>query len=58
MDNLQKHVHQKCSAFTDEHFEYEENEVTISLNSKEAYVVMKAIEDQQRFLNPLVPIGE
>ena len=52
MDNWQKHVSDKCSAFIDEDFEYEENEVTISLNQREAYVVLKALEDQQKYRNP------
>ena len=53
MDNWQKHVFDKCSAFTGADFEYEEKEVTISLDLREAYVVLKALEDQQRFLNPM-----
>jgi len=54
MDNWQKHVFDKCSAFIGEDFEYNENEVTIILNQREAYVVLKALEDQQKYLNPLV----
>lgn len=53
MDNWQKHVFDKCLAFTGEDFEFEEKEVTISLNSREAYIVLKALEDQQRYLNPM-----
>lgn len=56
MDNWQKHVFDKCLAFT-ESFEYEEKEVTISLNLREAYVVLKAFEDQQRYLNPAKEIN-
>ncbi len=51
MDNWQIHIRNKCSAFLGTEFEYEKNEVTISLNQREAYVVMKALEDQQRYLN-------
>ncbi len=53
MDNWQKHVFNKLSAFIDEDFKYEEEEVTITLNQREAYVVMKALEDQ---LNPLIKV--
>lgn len=48
MNNWQKHVFDKCSAFVDEDFEYDENEVTISLNQREAYVVLLALADQQK----------
>lgn len=51
MDNWQKHVFNKCSAFIGEDFEYSENEVEITLNQREAYIVMKALEDQQKYLN-------
>lgn len=56
MDTWQKHVWTKVLAFIDSDFEYNEGspEVTISINQREAYVVMKALEDQQRFLDPLV----
>ena len=47
MDNWQSHIYKKVSAFTG--FEYEENETTISLNQREAYIVMKALEDQQKY---------
>ena len=51
MDKWQGHVYDKVSAFTESEFEYSENEVTISLNQREAYVVLKALEYQQRHLN-------
>jgi len=57
MDNWQKHVHDKCSAFVGEDFEYAENETTISLNQREAYIVKRALEDQQRYLNPLLDVS-
>lgn len=51
MDNWQKHVAEKMECFAGQEFEYNENEVTVSLNQREAYVVMKALEDQHRYLN-------
>ena len=57
MDNWQSHVYSKMSAFIDEKFVYTENEVNISLNQREAYVVLKALEDQQKYLNPTMSIG-
>ena len=56
MDNWQIHIRNKCSAFLGTEFEYEKNEVTISLNQREAYVVMRALEDQQKYLNPVLTI--
>ena len=56
MDNWQKHVADKCAAFVGSEFKYSEHEVTISLNQREAYVVMKALEDQQRLLNPVLVV--
>jgi hypothetical protein len=56
MDNWQKHVFDKCSAFVSEEFAYVENEVTISLNQRETYIVMKALEDQQKYLNPTIQV--
>ena len=56
MDNWQKHVSDKVKTFIDADFEYEENETTISLNQREAYIVLKALEDQQKYLNPLLTI--
>ena len=56
MDNWQKHVADKCRVFVGAEFEYDEHETTISLNRREAYVVMKALEDQQRLLNPVLVV--
>lgn len=56
MDNWQKHVFDKCSAFINEDFKYDKNEVTMSFNQREIYVLMKALEDQQKYLNPLFEI--
>ena len=56
MDSWQKHVYNDCSAFVGEKFEHIENEPTISLSKREAYVVMKALEDQQKYLNPLLEV--
>ncbi len=58
MDNWQKHVADKVSAFIEADFEYKENETYISLNQREAYVVLKALEDQQKYLNPLLVVEE
>lgn len=44
MDKWQEHVLGKCRAFLKEGILYEEKEVQISLNQREAYVVMKALE--------------
>ena len=56
MDNWQKHVFDKCQTFLDNDFEYEEHEVQITLNQREAYIVMKALEDRQ--LNPVIEVKE
>ena len=50
MDNWQKHVKEKCACFVGTEFEYSEHETTISLNQREAYVAMKALEDQEQYL--------
>lgn len=54
MDEWQKHVHDKVSAFVDTDFVYTENEVTLSMNQREAYVVLKALEAQDKSENPLL----
>lgn len=57
MDVWQKHVYTKVSAFADSKFEYTDGpEVHIEINQREAYVVLKALEDQQRYLNPSVRV--
>lgn len=53
MDQWQKHVADKCSAFVGEDFKYVKGEMTISLNQREAYVVMKALEAMEKQENPL-----
>lgn len=53
MDNWQEHVYKDCAAFVDQEFEHIEHEPTISLGQREAYIVMKALEDQQKYLNPI-----
>lgn len=61
MDNWQKHVFDKCSTFVGADFKYEGHETTISLNQREAYIVKKALEDQEKYLNPMIkvePSGE
>ena len=58
MDTIQKHIYDDCKTFVGEEFEHSENEPTISIGLREAYVIMKALEDQQRLLNPLVTVEE
>ncbi len=58
MDNWQKHVYNDCRAFVDQRFEHSEREPTISLGQREVYIVMKALEDQQRLLNPPLVVTE
>ncbi len=53
MDIWQEHVYKDCVTFVGSEFKHSENAVTISLDQREAYIVMKALEDQQRYLNPL-----
>lgn len=58
MDVIQNHIYNDCKAFVDEKFEHCENEPTISLGLREAYVIIKALEDQQRYLNPPLVVSE
>ncbi len=58
MDVIQKHIYNDCRAFVGEKFEHHKDEVTISISQREAYVIMKALEDQQRLLNPLLFVDE
>ncbi len=59
MDIIQKHAYNDCRTFIGDKFEhcirksFFQEEVAISLSRREAYVVMKVLEDQQRYLNPL-----
>ena len=53
MDKWQKHVYNKVLAFVDANFEYTENEVTISMNRREAYIVMKALQAAEKVESPL-----
>lgn len=53
MDNWQKHVFDRCSEFLGEDCDYSGTE-KLTLNQREAYVVLKALEDQQKYLNPLL----
>ncbi len=57
MDVIQKHIYNDCKTFVGEEFEHQENEPTISIGLREAYVIMKAFEDQQKYLNPLDKLG-
>jgi len=56
MDKWQSHVFDKVSAFVDQDFEYSENEVHISLNQREAYVVLKLLEAHEKAEAPLVAL--
>lgn len=54
MDNWQKQLFDKCSVFIDSRSCHDlSNSDTISLNVKEAYIVKKALEDQERHLYPI-----
>ncbi len=55
MDNWQEHVLDKVSAFVNANFEYKEGELNMSLNEREAYVVLKALEDQRKYLQLTLP---
>ena len=57
-DVWQNHVYDVCKGFVGEDFEHEENEATMSINQREAYIIMKALEDQQKYLNPQIIIKE
>lgn len=54
MDVWQEHVYKDCKAFVGAEFEHTEHAPTISLEKREAYIVMKALEDQQKYLNPIL----
>lgn len=56
MDTWQKHVAGKIAAFTNQDFEHTAKEPTISLNKREAYICMKALEAQEKTENPLVEV--
>ena len=58
MDTIQNHIYNDCRVFVDEKFEHHENEATISICQREAYVIMKALEDQQKYLHPLKVVPE
>lgn len=54
MDTWQKHVYNDCVAFVDKEFEHLEHEPTISLGKREAYIVIKALEFQEKYENPIL----
>lgn len=58
MDMIQSHVYSDCKAFIGNEFKHEEFEITISIGLREAYVIMKALEDQQRYLHPRMAVPE
>ena len=59
MDDWQKYLYMKLRDFVGKVPETViGEEVQIKINRKEAYVLMKALEDQQRHLNPLMKIPE
>lgn len=57
MDEWQRQIYKRLSDFVSS---IEDNSLTITpelkipINHKEAYVIVKALEDQQRYLNPLI----
>jgi len=51
MDELQKQTYDKLHEFL-----CDGSEGVITLNQTEAYVAMKAMEDQQRYQNPILEI--
>ena len=57
MDDWQNYLYKKLRDFVGKVPEtVVGEEVQIRINSREAYVLMKALEDQQRYLNPLIKI--
>ena len=59
MDEWQKKVYEKCKGLIgSESPETKSASISISLTTSETYVVMKALEDQQRYLNPLLEVND
>jgi len=56
MDVWQGHVYNDCSAFVGASFEHSEHEPTISFGQREAYIIMKALEFQERYDSPALAI--
>ena len=55
MDSWQKHIYNDCAAFVGEDFDGNEKiGATISFGQREAYVVMKALEFQEMYGNPML----
>ena len=57
MDTWQEHVYKDCAALVGQEFEHAD-EVTISLGQREVYIVMKALEFQEKYENPLLEVKE
>lgn len=58
MDTWQSQLYKRVKDFTDESFDSDAPAVYISIGHHEAYVIMKALEDQQRHLHPLQVIKD
>ncbi len=58
MDNWQKHIYDDCTAFVGEEFEHRPDDVTLGISKREAYVIIKALEDQQRYLHPILRVQD
>ncbi len=58
MDEWQKHCYEKMRDFIGKVPEtVVGEEVKIGINRKEAYIFLKALEDQNKYLNPIFHIG-
>lgn len=59
MDKWQKQINKRLSEFIGNIVDNSKSvspDVKIAINHKEAYVLLKALEDQQRYLNPLIEV--
>lgn len=59
MDNWQKKLHKRLDEFTRDctsSLNESCEPIKISVNVAEAYVLMRALEDQQRYLNPITTV--
>lgn len=55
MDEWQKHLYEKCAELVVKQG-MSKTSTSISICEKEAYVIMKALEDQQRYTHPMLEI--
>jgi len=56
MDDWQKSLHERLVEFIGDTGEFTEskNPISLSINIKEAYVLIKALEAQEKFENPMM----